>query len=134
MFTFIPNDCTHNQDAGFSRAREKAIKYGRAFCYDLSAATDRLPIQLQVAVLNSLWGERSPLMDDNSAPSFGQAWADLLCDRDYKIPKNPYGLEEDLIRYTVGQPMGALSSWAMLNLTHHMILQYLNFIIYNKVQ
>lgn len=28
------------------------------------------------------------------------------------------------IRYAVGQPMGALSSWAMLALTHHFILQY----------
>jgi hypothetical protein len=27
-------------------------------------------------------------------------------------------------RYAVGQPMGALSSWAMLAITHHMIMQY----------
>lgn len=26
--------------------------------------------------------------------------------------------------YSVGQPMGALSSWAMLALTHHLIVQY----------
>jgi len=28
------------------------------------------------------------------------------------------------IRYSVGQPMGALSSWAMLALTHHLIVQF----------
>jgi len=26
------------------------------------------------------------------------------------------------VRYAVGQPMGALSSWAMLALTHHLIV------------
>lgn len=30
----------------------------------------------------------------------------------------------EYIRYAVGQPMGALSSWAMLALTHHFIVQY----------
>jgi hypothetical protein len=28
------------------------------------------------------------------------------------------------IKYSVGQPMGALSSWAMLAITHHMIMQH----------
>jgi hypothetical protein len=28
------------------------------------------------------------------------------------------------ICYTVGQPMGAKSSWAMFTLTHHLIVQY----------
>jgi len=28
------------------------------------------------------------------------------------------------VRYAVGQPMGALSSWAMLAMTHHALIQY----------
>jgi hypothetical protein len=37
----------------------------------------------------------------------------------------PFGTKTDneIIRYAVGQPMGAYSSWAMLALTHHMIVQ-----------
>jgi hypothetical protein len=31
------------------------------------------------------------------------------------------------LRYAVGQPMGALSSWAMLALTHHALVQYAAF-------
>jgi len=54
MFKSFPNDSTHDQNSGFHRAQEKAQYYGQAYCYDLSAATDRLPIQLQIAVLNSL--------------------------------------------------------------------------------
>jgi hypothetical protein len=30
----------------------------------------------------------------------------------------------EAVRYEVGQPMGALSSWAMLALTHHFIVQF----------
>lgn len=30
----------------------------------------------------------------------------------------------DKVTYSVGQPMGAMSSWAMLALTHHFIVQY----------
>jgi len=41
-----------------------------------------------------------------------------------------YGLttpDEDLkVTYSVGQPMGAYSSWAMLALVHHLILQVCN--------
>lgn len=32
--------------------------------------------------------------------------------------------EAGSVRYGVGQPMGILSSWAMLALTHHVIVQY----------
>lgn len=51
-------------------------------------------------------------------------WRDLLISRSYRLGKYP-GIEESgkLFRYSVGQPMGALSSWAMLALTHHLIVQ-----------
>jgi hypothetical protein len=60
-------------------------------------------------------------------PEFAQNWADFLVKRDYSIsiphPKTGVG-ERHRIRYSVGQPMGALSSWASLALTHHFIVQY----------
>lgn len=31
--------------------------------------------------------------------------------------------DNNIVKYSVGQPMGAYSSWAMLALTHHMIVQ-----------
>lgn len=74
------------------------------YSYDLSAATDRLPIQLQEQVLSKFIG-----------PYQANLWRNLL-----SIPFSYNGLP---IRYSVGQPMGAYSSWAMLALTHHMIVQ-----------
>lgn len=59
IFAFLkslPNDATFDQQAAVKRATIKVEKYGRSFGYDLSAATDRLPIILQEAVLSPLIG------------------------------------------------------------------------------
>lgn len=112
LFKQIPNDCTHDQSKGFRYAQELSLKYNCSFGFDLSAATDRLPISSQKAILNSLFG-------------IGDLWGNILVNRDYIISKNNYNIPEQSLRYEVGQPMGALSSWAMLNLTHHMMIQFI---------
>nr|UYL94483.1 MAG: RNA-dependent RNA polymerase [Leptosphaeria biglobosa mitovirus 6] len=112
LFKKLPNDCTHDQDKGFKLAQSLSLKYNCSFGFDLSAATDRLPISSQAAILNSLFG-------------IGHLWADILVNRDYNISSNSYGIPEGNVRYSVGQPMGALSSWAMLNLVHHMMIQFI---------
>lgn len=38
-----------------------------------------------------------------------------------------------MVQYQVGQPMGALSSWGMLALVHHLIVQYAAFLNCQKV-
>jgi hypothetical protein len=86
------------------------------FSLDLSSATDRLPLWLQQAIIAGMIN-----------PEFAQNWADLLVKRDYSIliPHHKTGFgERHRIRYSVGQPMGALSSWASLALTHHFIVQF----------
>lgn len=115
----LPNDGTFDQNASFTRAMEKSVKYGHAWSVDLTSATDRLPIILQESLLSSLTGSRD----------LAKAWKDLLIGRDYLISGDPsklesYGLEPGSVQYSVGQPMGALSSWAMLALTHHFIVQF----------
>jgi len=75
-----------------------------AFSFDLSAATDRLPIALQVQIISLLFGKRIAL-----------AWKGVL-DRNWWFQGKP-------VRYAVGQPIGALSSWAMLAVSHHVIVQ-----------
>jgi len=52
----LPNDGTFDQDASFKRCQEKVSRLGVAYGYDLSAATDRLPMDLQVAIMTSLVG------------------------------------------------------------------------------
>jgi len=113
IFKEMPNDGTHDQDRAFQRALRLSKKYGGSFGYDLSAATDRLPLSIQSEILNVIFSNK-----------LGDIWAKLLVERDYQIPPNDYKIAVGSIRYSVGQPMGALSSWAMLNLTHHLMVQY----------
>ena len=84
------------------------------FSLDLSAATDRLPASLQAALLEDLVGK--------SIPQFGWKWLTLLVNRDYKLRSEEFHID-GIYRYKVGQPMGALSSWAMLAYCHHFIVQ-----------
>jgi hypothetical protein len=119
----LPNDGTFDQDKSFIRCQEKATTFSSAFSIDLSAATDRLPITIQSYVLDAL----------TKVPGFGEAWRRLLVEREYVLPttyqkseqfknlKLPWG---EGLQYATGQPMGALSSWGMLALTHHLIVQF----------
>lgn len=108
----IPMDGTFNQLKPVYRLlRSSGIR--SYFSLDLSAATDRLPLSIQALLL------------DNLIPTsyrFGQVWAKLLVDRDYVLKSEEFGIS-DSFRYAVGQPMGALSSWAMLAYSHHFIVQ-----------
>jgi hypothetical protein len=71
-------------------------------CFDLSSATDRLPIDLQVDILNEVLN------------GLGHSWKTLL--------NIKWFYKGEYYNYAVGQPMGAYSSWAMLAVTHHVIV------------
>jgi hypothetical protein len=118
LFAFLkllPNDGTFDQHASVRRCQEKAALSGKSYGYDLSAATDRLPISLQVEILNSL------------KPNLGNLWKEILVGRGYFLEnskKNPMvPFQYKVFHYAVGQPMGALSSWAMLAVSHHLLAQ-----------
>lgn len=97
----IPQDGTFNQIAPLDLLL-KVENDHKFSCFDLSSATDRLPVDLQVDILISLGVD-------------GNLWRRLL-----NIPWQFKGQE---VMYSVGQPMGAYSSWAMLALTHHSIVK-----------
>lgn len=107
----IEQDGTFNQLAPVRKLMDKGLK--EMYSYDLSAATDRLPIDLQVDILSLLYNNRET----------AEAWKALLIDRDYHLSNAEFPEANGVYRYAVGQPMGALSSWAMLALTHHLIVQ-----------
>jgi hypothetical protein len=105
ILKLIPQDGTFNQTAPL----DLLIPYIRAsntkvFSYDLSAATDRLPVLFQVQCLEAL------------GVSWAKHWAGLLVTRPWYLKGKP-------IFYAVGQPMGAYSSWAMLAICHHLLVQ-----------
>lgn len=99
----LPTDGTFNQTAPLLRLCEINRINQSLFSYDLSAATDRLPIDIQYDILSELipWANH---------------WKNLLVKRRWWYKGNA-------LKYAVGQPMGAYSSWAMLALTHHCVVQ-----------
>jgi len=118
ILRLIPQDGTFNQQKPVKALLERAKEDGRThfWSYDLSAATDRLPIKLQILVLAAF-----------THLGYASCWAALLTERDYRTPKEystTYGPGHQTVRYTVGQPMGAYSSWGMLALTHHALVQF----------
>lgn len=102
LLKMLPADGTFNQIAPVERLY--TLGHKSFWCYDLSAATDRLPVLLQSALLDHLLGN-----------SIGQLWAAVLTRRNYYLPKvnrkeMSCGPVPQYIKYAVGQPMGALSS------------------------
>lgn len=53
----LPNDGT-DQKPSIKRCFEKSIHYGCSYGFDLSAATDRLPMSLQVSMFSILFGSK----------------------------------------------------------------------------
>jgi hypothetical protein len=96
-------------------------------CFDLSSATDRLPITLQVDILNALgvrgdlWSELLNFQWSISGDLFKLS-DKFKINQLVGIPSNILW-KEAFVKYAVGQPMGAYSSWGMLAVTHHVIVQ-----------
>lgn len=98
----IPMDGTFNQ----LRPLNASLKWSQMYSLDLSAATDRLPLSLQKDIVNFIF------------PGLGESWGIALTDRFYSVPgASP-------VQYAVGQPMGAYSSWSLLALTNHFLVQF----------
>jgi len=101
----IPQDGTFDQWKPVEEWVLPRLRLGApAFSFDLTAATDRLPIHFQKQVFQMLFGKWTAYF-----------WIELL-NRDWWFQGNP-------IRYAVGQPIGAYSSWAMLAFCHHVVVQ-----------
>jgi hypothetical protein len=97
------SDRTFNQDAIDPR-----LDAGHFSSFDLKSATDRFPVSLQERIL-------AIYIDEERA----SAWRSIMTDRDFQRHDR-----QGTVRYAVGQPMGAYSSWAIFSLTHHILVQY----------
>jgi hypothetical protein len=112
----IPQDGTFNQLMPVVSLLKRVNSRQIIYSYDLSSATDRIPIKIQEILLACIFGQR-----------FARTWAALLVGRAYVIPKRvarEQNVGTQFLRYAVGQPMGAYSSWGMLALVHHAMVQY----------
>jgi hypothetical protein len=132
----LPTDGTFDQLRPVKRLLKKVDVGTRIYSYDLKSATDRLSIKAQMMILTVMFSVRLAI-----------AWKQLVVGRTYWYFAAPVitrlsGLVRDQtpgglvtpakagaqgyvgLRYAQGQPMGAYSSWAMLALTHHAMVQW----------
>jgi len=98
----ISTDGTFDQTKPLDNLLSNPLAGHKFYSFDLTAATDRLPIDLQCDILDTLGVN-------------GSLWRSML--------SFPWFYRNNYISYEVGQPMGAYSSWAMLALTHHVVVQ-----------
>jgi hypothetical protein len=97
----IPQDCTFEQ----GKLLEKISRYkGKKFSYDLSAATDRFPIIFIGHILEGIFPK-----------VYVDAWK-------YILVGLPFLFEGKQLKYSVGNPMGAFTSWSSFTLAHHFIV------------
>lgn len=117
VLDLIPQDGTTDQLRPVHNLLSRSKKGTPFFSFDLSAATDRLPLVLQMSLLSKV------------LTSYGATlWAQLLVGREYKYSTKVGNRNySGSVIYAAGQPMGALSSWAMLAFTHHVIVQFSAF-------
>jgi len=99
----IPQDCTFNQNHFLKCLPPK----GPYYSIDLSNATDRMPIALQLKVVAMVIGKTR-----------ADAWAHILIGYEYTLSRMAR-----VAKYACGQPMGAYSSWCAMALTHHYIVR-----------
>jgi hypothetical protein len=121
----IPNDGTFDQEASIKRSQSKALSANCAYSFDLTAATDRLPAKLTSLVIETIVSKE-----------IGNVWLNIMTDRGFwfndKVA-NKLGISSGPYTYAVGQPMGGLSSWAGLAITHHWVVQLASFNVYQTL-
>jgi hypothetical protein len=110
----LPQDATFDQEGAVREFSERG--YTDVYSYDLKSATDLIPLALYRALFAVILPEK-----------ILNLWFDLLVSRDFSVPASTlktYPSHAKRVRYTTGQPMGALTSWASMALVHHALVLY----------
>lgn len=116
----IPNDCTFNQTKMVGVFQEWTSSNRFTASFDQSSCTDLFPIELQLETV-------SHLISESNRSSFKEELEQVLVGRDFTVTYPSSGKKRK-VRYTRGQPMGLYGSWAMMALTHHMLVMYSHYL------
>lgn len=101
----IPQDVTFHQGSFVDQVKTWGPDI-RLLSLDLTAATDRFPIEVIARVLGGCFPQR-----------WVDSWRRIMVSHRFAADGHPDG-----IVYAVGNPMGAYSSWASFALAHHFVV------------
>lgn len=102
----IPQDCTFNQGNFLELTKD----WKKFHSLDLTAATDRFPISVISMVLKGLLPS-----------SFVESWVQIMVSAPFDYKRNN---KLEKVYYSVGNPMGAYSSWNSFSIAHHYIIYW----------
>lgn len=103
----FPEDGTHSHNYVAQINKEWSDSpVNRIYSIDLTGATNFIDCEVLGEIVTSIAGEE-----------YGKHWVNLMVNRDFR------GIEDEPRRYTVGQPMGFYSSWAMLAIWNHLMIR-----------
>jgi len=105
----LKTDATKDQQRGFERVLNESLNK-QAYCFDLSGASDRIPLLFQEILLKYVFNK-----------NISKCWSSVIANRKFQTPEGEY------ISWKVGQPLGLLSSWPAFALWHHSFVQYCAF-------
>jgi len=127
----LPEDVTHNQEQGVLDVQAFLRRGLTAYSFDLSSATDRFPLSLQLTMLRWLG------IPESWVSLFGETsrglwqWAAEGRRMPYEVDDEPLGFGTGYIAWTVGQPLGLYPSFASFALCHHLLVRGL-FALHGK--
>jgi len=102
----FPSDGTFSHK-DTSKKLQRLLSSGHsAYCFDLSAATDRFPVSVTEHIMKRLFSH--PIVHH---------WFNILKNRHFTSDYH-----DNLISYSIGQPMGFYTSWSAFTISHHVIL------------
>jgi hypothetical protein len=99
-------DYTHDQGSSIDSIVSAHAKGLKSWCFDLSAATDRLPLSLEAAVLRCCGLSRGGV----------DSWRDLMVHLPFHCPGHS-------VYYAAGQGIGLYSSWVSMASLHHYLVR-----------
>jgi hypothetical protein len=109
------SDCTFNHNMVSERiSSHLKDKRKQCFSFDLTCATDRLPVSITTSVLSMIW----------HSEECANNWFDLVATDMFHVPVGASKAMNNSVLYGAGQPMGLNSSWPAFALTHHAIVRY----------
>jgi len=110
----LPQDRTFTQDP----KTNWEVNSHSFWSLDLSSATDRFPIHLQMRLLTYIFSSIKKLNIGLKDNEFASNWRKLLVSQEFRTPMG------GSVRYAAGQPMGSYSSWISFTLAHHLVVFY----------
>lgn len=114
LLSTIKTDFTFNHKGAIDYVFNGPGKYCSV---DLSAATDRMPRVIQSRMIEALFNVRN-----QNGADISHHWLNII-DREYEMSSDSLNNGNPL-RYSVGQGMGLFTSWSIMALLHHYIVNH----------